>query len=141
MSFDLKIGGWWPRWLRRKYQGPVWNCFFCGEKFITPEAARDHFGDDPMCYASCQIKAGKEQGLVRALRQAEAELAAYRSESDEESKKSYVRQSEHRQAIISAEEAGYNKGVADMRAELAHELSGRGRPVASDRLQDPLEFR
>ena len=72
-----------------------------------------------MCFAACQIKAGEERGLVMALRRAEAEIAAYRSETDEESRKFYAREADHARAVRQAEESGYNKGVADMRAELA----------------------
>lgn len=59
-----------------------WTCFFCGETFTTPGAARDHFGADPIADTACRIKFGEERGLVMALRKAEAKLALLSAPDD-----------------------------------------------------------
>ena len=53
--------------------GPGWVCFHCGERFTTPGAAEDHFGESPEKTAACRIKVGEGRGLVMALRSEERE--------------------------------------------------------------------
>jgi len=55
-----------------------WTCFHCGETFTTVGAAQLHFGATPDEMAACVIKAGREKGLLMALRAAEDEIAKLR---------------------------------------------------------------
>jgi hypothetical protein len=93
-----------------------WRCFFCGEVFTTPGAARDHFGAEPFATTACQIKAGEERGLVMALRRAEEDLARYRADDSDADRAYHAMQSQHAQKVIEAEEAGYAKALADIEA-------------------------
>ena len=90
-----------------------WTCFFCGETFTTPGAARDHFGSEPLADTACQIKAGEERGLVMELRKAENELGRYRAEDSDMDRELYRMKDEHRRAVIDAEQTGYDRGLAD----------------------------
>lgn len=58
-----------------------WTCFHCGETFMTPGGARDHFGVSPASDLACRIKIGDERGLIMALRKAEAELCHIAAEN------------------------------------------------------------
>ena len=93
------------------------TCFHCGETFTTPGSARDHFGFDPSADPACRIKIGAERGLVMALRKVEKELSdawrAIHEESTEAAKAYYAQQTRHRQQLMVAEEAGYERGLAD----------------------------
>ncbi len=94
-----------------------WTCFHCGETFLSPGAARDHFGADQLQDPACRIKAGEEQGLVRALRRAESELARYRCEDSDADRAMAAMRSDHAQALIVEEEKGYARGLRDARRE------------------------
>lgn len=98
-----------------------WTCFHCGETFKTPGAARNHFGFDPSSDPACRIKIGAERGLVMALRKAEQDAAeAWRAigeESTEAAKAYYAQAMRHREQLVAAEELGYERGLADGRAE------------------------
>jgi phage terminase large subunit GpA-like protein len=102
-----------------------WTCFHCGETFTTFGTARDHFGFDPSCDPACQIKHGAERGLVMALRKAEMDAAdawqAIGNESTEAARAYYAQATRHNAQIMAAEEAGYERGLADGRA---HHLKG-----------------
>lgn len=108
-----------------------WTCFHCGETLKTPGAARDHFGFEPSADPACRIKAGAERGLVMALRRAEQELAeawsAIHNERTEAAKAYYAQASRHREQIIDAEEAGYERGLRDAKTACAPSTEkGRG---------------
>lgn len=92
-----------------------WTCFHCGETFTTPGAAREHFGPTPNAEPGCVIKVqpGGERGLLNALRKAESELAAYRNEDQALAREIAAMQSRHYDALMSAEEAGYARGLRD----------------------------
>jgi hypothetical protein len=107
-----------------------WTCFFCGETFKTPGLARAHFGGDPLSMAGCQIKAGEERMLLGALREAEKLLDDYRRECDPESKRYYEMQADHAAALRREEEEGYERGLADGRANLAHVTRERDEALA-----------
>ena len=92
-----------------------WRCFFCGERFNTVGAARDHFGADPTAETACQIKAGEERGLVMALRKAQNELRRYEAEDSVTDRELHRLRADHAQAIIEAEQEAYDKGLADGR--------------------------
>ena len=99
-----------------------WTCFHCGETFTTIGAARDHFGADQIADPACRIKIGEERGLVMALRRAEAELGRYRCEDSDADRAMAALRSDHVQALIREEEAGYARGVRDARRELVAEI-------------------
>ncbi|WP_428988192.1 hypothetical protein [Methylocapsa aurea] len=117
------------------YAAPAhgWTCFHCGETFLSPGAARDHFGADQLQDPACRIKAGEEQGLVRALRRAENELERYRCEDSDADRAMAALRSDHAQALITEEEKGYARGLRDAgyQAEASPEdLRARGWTVA-----------
>ena len=111
-----------------------WTCFFCGETFTTPGAARDHFGGDLLSLAGCQIKAGDERGLLMALRKAEDELTRYRAEDSDADRRHNALAADHAQALKREEERGYDKGVSDMAAQLATVTAENAR------LREALQF-
>ena len=45
-----------------------WVCFHCGERFTTPNAARDHFGHYPTPTPACRITAAKLREELREYR-------------------------------------------------------------------------
>ena len=89
--------------------------------FDNPRDAEAHFGRTEASTPACQIKAGAEGSLVRALRRAENELAeAWRmihEESTEAARAYYAQQTRHREQLMAAEEAGYERGLSDARHE------------------------
>lgn len=111
-------------------EGP-WTCFHCGETFTTQGAARDHFGFDPASDPACRIKLGAERGLVMALRKSEADCEELRRLLHDETCEAYrlyaAQTTRHRDQIMSAEEAGYEKGLSDGRAIEAAEADLLGR--------------
>jgi hypothetical protein len=100
-----------------------WTCFHCGETFTTPGAARNHFGFEPSADPACRIKLGAERGLLMALRKLEAEnerlTVALHNESAEGLKHYRALQSRMNELVRTAEELGYERGLADGRAEEA----------------------
>ena len=100
-----------------------WTCFHCGETFTTPGAARTHFGFEPSADAGCIVKLGAERGLLMALRKVEGELTeawdAIHQESTEAAKAYYAQQTRHRAQLMAAEEAGYERGLADAATALS----------------------
>lgn len=102
------------------------TCFHCGETFKTVGGARDHFGFEPSASPACRIKLGAERGLVMALRKAESELAEAWQTIHHESAPAilamYAQVSRHRGQLMAVEEAGYEKGLADGRADVNEAL-------------------
>lgn len=98
-----------------------WTCFHCGETFNTPGGARDHFGFEPSADPACRIKVGAERGLVMALRRAEQQLSdawdAIHQENTEAARAYHAQQTRHSSQLMTVEEAGYERGLADGRAE------------------------
>lgn len=92
-----------------------WRCFFCDEVFTRFKDAAEHFGSDDACEAdmpACKI-AAHEGHLVHYIRKLEAELASYRSDDSDIMRSIMTLESDHRQALIRAEEEGYGKGIRD----------------------------
>ncbi len=113
----------------------TWRCFHCDALFTSEGGAREHFGPHEGRTPACQIKAA-EGGLVRALRQAEEEAEratwALHDESADGLKAWRAAQARNAQAVASAEEVGYQRGMADMRQELEtlrRALAWHGDPV------------
>ena len=102
-------------------QGVVaWRCFHCGDTFTDERSARLHFGRDETSEAACVIKAGAEGSLLKALRDAEEQaddaIQRMHNESTDAALAFHQQRCRHNQALIAAEEAGYEKGLADGRA-------------------------
>lgn len=99
-----------------------WRCFHCDQVFTSEHCARLHFGADETHYPACQIK-GSEGGLLRALREAEAQLMQAQQDAHDEAGPVLDgwrdAQHRHHRALIAMEETGYERGMADMRAEMA----------------------
>jgi hypothetical protein len=97
--------------------GP-WLCFHCGETFIERRCAQLHFGRDEGYAPACIIK-GADGGLIKALR--DAEIAAddaiqmMHAESTDAAKAYHSQRCRHTQALMAAEESGYEKGLYDAR--------------------------
>ena len=66
------------------YKQPVtgWVCFHCGERFITVNAARDHFGVTPASTTACILGGKGIQEALRALRWAEVKHKAHKNENE-----------------------------------------------------------
>lgn len=99
-----------------------WTCFHCGETFTTIGLARVHFGAMPDAEPGCMIKVrlGAERGLLMALREAEKEAGEARfllcQEASEAATSFRAMQGRHAKQLMAAEEAGYERGLADGRA-------------------------
>ena len=101
-------------------RGP-WTCFHCGETFTSEHCARLHFGRSEDSEAACIIKAGAEGSLLKALRAAEEQaddaIQAMHAESTDAARAYHAQRCRHNHALIAAEELGYERGLADARAE------------------------
>lgn len=83
--------------------------------FTSRHQASIHFGADEAATCACVLP--HEQHLVEHIRDLEEQLAGYRVEDSKILRSIYSLEADHRQALIRAEEAGYNKGVQDMKAQ------------------------
>lgn len=90
-----------------------WRCFHCDEVFTSSRCAMIHFGADCSKTAACQLKSF-EGNLVTYIRDLERQLDRYRADDSDVMRALYTQQADHQQALIRAEEDGYNKGVRDM---------------------------
>lgn len=97
-----------------------WRCFHCDEVFTRMEDAAQHFGRDLRSLTACQIK-GHENLLIKKIREQEELLSSYMNEDGAILRAMQAQQAEHAQALIRAEELGYNRGVRD--ATLEHAAS------------------
>lgn len=88
-----------------------WRCFHCDVVFTNPSCAAVHFGSDEAATCACVLP--HEQHLVEHIRDLEAQLDRYRAEDSSVMRSIYTLEADHRQALIRAEEDGYNKGVRD----------------------------
>ena len=98
-----------------------WRCFHCGELFTDRQEAGLHFGIDEGKTPACLIK-GAEGGLIKALRDAERQaddaMWSVHQESTDAAKAFHQQRCRHDQALIAAEQVGYDRGLADGRAEI-----------------------
>ena len=92
-----------------------WRCFHCGETFTKAQVkhARDHFGRDEGETPVCLIREPGEYAVLRALRDAQDELAQSRAEDTWVHRALHSMSADHQQALIREEERGYAKGLAD----------------------------
>jgi len=95
-----------------------WRCFHCDALFTSAKTAAVHFGASEVSKAACQLK-DYEEHLVVYIRELEARLDGYIAEDSHVMRAIYMMEADHRQALIRAEEQGYNKGVQDARKEIA----------------------
>lgn len=101
-----------------------WRCYHCDEVFTDERSAREHFGINEFQMPGCiaKVNPGGERGLLAALRRSEKELAdtlhALNEEDSATMRAMYEMQSRHAEALRIAEEAGYQRGIEDMRKEL-----------------------
>lgn len=120
-----------------------WTCFHCGETFTTPGSARDHFGFEPSADPACRIKIGTERGLVMALRKAELELSdawgLIHNEGTEAAKAYFAQTTRHRAQIMAAEEAGYERGLADAAQQAREQGRQEGREQALEEAAVAME--
>lgn len=97
-----------------------WRCFHCGDAFTKAQErwAREHFGASQDAQPVCLIRSAGESALLGALRQAEEQLQAYRSEDQLILRAAHSMQADHAHALIREEQRGYDKGLADARREI-----------------------
>jgi hypothetical protein len=98
-----------------------WRCFFCDEVFTSRQLAAEHFGSDDGCEAdapACKLTS-HEGHLVTYIRKLEEELRRYVSEDSDVMRSIMALEADHRQALIRAEEEGYNRGVRDISKQQA----------------------
>lgn len=86
----------------------TWRCFHCGEEFVDRNEAYKHFGETSDSSSICQLPAEE-------IRQMEADLCSYRLEDTELHRKIWSISAEKIEEVKKAEDAGYAKGVSDMR--------------------------
>lgn len=97
----------------------TWRCFFCDGIFTTHEAAKLHFGAFDSCepdITACKLMS-HQQNVLEYIRQLEEEVRAYQVENYPTIKAMYAIEDEMRRAIVKAEEAGYTRGVSDMKKQ------------------------
>lgn len=96
-----------------------WRCFFCDDVFTSPKAAALHFGVFDSCEpdtTACKLMS-HQQDLLEYIRGLEDEVRLYQAENHPTIKAMFALEDEMRRAIVKAEQAGYDKGVADMKAQ------------------------
>lgn len=110
----------------------AWRCFHCDEVFTNKDCAAEHFGRDESREAACQIKAGAERSMVKALRTAEDAAAkawdAVHSESTDAAQAYHAQASRHRAQLQATEELGYERGLLD---GIAEGLEGAAKRLAT----------
>jgi hypothetical protein len=98
-----------------------WRCFHCGDAFTKAQVkhARDHFGRDEGQTPVCLMREPGEYHVLRALRDAQDELASYRAEDTELHRALAAMASDHGTALRREEEIGYARGLRDGMMEKA----------------------
>lgn len=89
-----------------------WRCFHCDTVFTNKRCAAVHFGADEAGTCACVLP--HEAHLVEHIRDLETQLASYRCDDSKIMRSIMTLEADHRQALIRAEEEGYNRGVRDM---------------------------
>ena len=88
---------------------PTWRCFHCDEVFTTVVDAAFHFGYADLEKPACLVDAVE-------LRNMQLELRRHREEDTDLHRALYAKDSEMHQAVRRAEEEGYAKGLAALKA-------------------------
>lgn len=96
-----------------------WRCFHCSETFTVEQRrwAQEHFGVSEVDTPVCKMRVPGESSLLTALRNAQVELARYRSEDTDLMRSLWAMSADHAAALKREEEVGYARGLADARAE------------------------
>lgn len=117
-----------------------WRCFHCNAAFTKAQErhARDHFGDDQDDRPVCLMRLPGEYHLLKVLRGYERELKRHRAEDTGLIRSIYSMQADHAVALRREEERGYEKGIADARAELSSRISFLEQGIRE--AQDSLRF-
>lgn len=106
--------------MREKHQvNPHWRCYFCDEVFTTRGMAAEHFGAEIGCgypTPACQIKE-HEGHLVHYIRKLEEELSVWNGEGHDLQKAVVALEISIADKVRRAEEAGYTRGVDDMKRQ------------------------
>ena len=89
-----------------------WRCFHCDTVFTNPKHAAEHFGLDESATPACRLS-HSEGHLITYIRKLERELEAHRRDDSDILRAMHAREAEQREAVIRAEERGYNRGVQD----------------------------
>lgn len=100
-------------------QAAGWRCFHCGEVFTDPKAAANHFGVDHIGDETLCQMAQVDGGIAKVIADLAEELQRYRSEDNTSYREFYALGADHRAALIKEEQKGYDRGLADARAEAA----------------------
>lgn len=105
----------------RSSRAVYWRCFHCGDVFTKAQErhARNHFGRDCGETPVCLIREPGEYNVLRALRDAQDELTAYRAEDTELHRALHAMSADHQAALRREEERGYEKGLRDAMKEAA----------------------
>lgn len=111
-----------------------WRCFHCDEVFTDKATAAEHFGHDELCEPACKIDAAEYRRMEDVHRQ-------HLNETDEASRLYYAQQDANRRALVAEEQKGYDRGLADGRAQVAELEAGLRGLVVFYRLsgEDALE--
>ncbi|MER9421290.1 hypothetical protein NKI88_02365 [Mesorhizobium sp. M0317] len=111
----------WPTAAAPADIAKIWRCFHCDQVFTDAGCAGVHFGRDESSEPACCIPLGAERSLVGALRRAEDAAAEawtmIHTEGTEAAKAYWAQHSRHQEQLRVVEEAGYERGLRDARAE------------------------
>lgn len=102
--------------------GKKWRCFHCDAVFTRRKDAAEHFGADQEETPACCLR-DHEHHLVHYIRRLEGEIARYRAEDSDVMRSIMTLEADHHQALIRAEEDGYNKGIRDARDPAKQEVA------------------
>lgn len=123
-----------------------WRCFHCDKTFTQSQhkQAREHFGTDEGKMPVCLMRVPGEDGLLAALRRAEANLAEWQEERHPLMMALVSQAADHAAALQREEEKGYARGLKDytkveaeldrLRAEVAAAREADARAVNLDDL-------
>lgn len=95
---------------------PQWRCFHCNQIFTRVEDAAEHFGADIGDQPACVMR-DHEHHLIHYIRKLEAELRRHRAEDSDVMRAIYTLECDQARMLREAEEKGYARGVADMKAQ------------------------
>lgn len=88
-----------------------WRCFHCDEVFLDADKAQEHFGYSQYSKPGCLINLAEYRRMERVHR-------AHCAEDTELLRALAAKDAQMRTAVQRAEEEGYARGMADMRALL-----------------------
>lgn len=114
------------------------TCFHCGETFHSVKSAREHFGATPDEDPGCVLKLSQgDKGMLGLVRQQFAELDMYRREDQPIMREIYALGAKHSRELIAAEQLGYDRGLADGRAEATEHQAKAGDETQGGQASEP----